>query len=47
MATQQKKITNRWSYPQKTNPWLQLTGLVIAKNELKNSNVKTAKKLKI
>ena len=33
-------------FPQKTNPLLQLTGSVIAKNEPKNSNVKTFKKPK-
>ena len=39
MTTQQKNIRKRWNYPQKTNPWLQFTGIVIAKNELKSSNV--------
>ena len=47
MATQQKNKRERWSYPQKTNPLLQLIGSVIAKNEPKNSNVKTFKNLKI
>ena len=47
MTTQQKNIRERWSYPQKTNPWLQLTGSVIAKTKPQKSNLKTSKKLKI
>ena len=42
MTTQQKNIRKRWSYPHKTNSWLQLIGIVITKNELKNLNVKTS-----
>ena len=47
MTTRQKNIRKRQSYLQKTNPWLQLIGAVIAKKEPKNSNVKTSDKLKI
>ena len=47
MTTLQKNIKERWNYPWKTNTLLQLTGSIIAKNEPKNSNVKTSKNLKI